>query len=64
MIGKISMGKSFRGCISYCLEDKKLEQSEQIAFKNRAELIAFNHCNKKRWQQTMKKLTKQRNRYL
>ncbi len=44
MIGKISMGKSFRGCISYCLEDKKLEQSEQIAFKNRAVLVAFNHC--------------------
>lgn len=36
------MGKSFRGCISYCLEDKKPEQ--EIVFKNRAELIAFNQC--------------------
>jgi len=23
MIGKISNGKSFGGCIAYCLEDKK-----------------------------------------
>ncbi len=44
MIGKISMGKSFRGCISYCLEDKKQEQSQEALFKNRAELIVFNQC--------------------
>jgi len=44
MIGKISMGKSFRGCISYCLEDKKQEQSQETLFKNRAELIVFNQC--------------------
>ncbi len=44
MIGKISTGKSFRGCISYCLEDKKLKQSDEVAFGNRAELIAFNQC--------------------
>ncbi len=43
MIGKISMGSSFSGCISYCLEDKKLEQTQE-AFKNRAELIVFNQC--------------------
>lgn len=44
MIGKISMGRSFRGCISYCLEDKKQEYSQEIVFKNRAELIVFNQC--------------------
>jgi hypothetical protein len=44
MIGKISMGASFSGCISYCLEDKRQEQSQEPVFKNRAELIAFNQC--------------------
>ena len=49
MIGKISLGTSFRGCISYCLKDKKLEQSQEPTFKNRAEVIAFHQCfgNKK-----------------
>src|SRR5688500_16115615 len=44
MIGKIMIGKSFRGCISYCLEDKiqKLEQ-EQIV-KGRAEVLCYNLC--------------------
>ena len=37
------MGKSFRGCISYCLEDKLLS-SKEVAFKNRAEVIMFNNC--------------------
>src|SRR5687767_605484 len=48
MIGKITMGKSFRGCISYCLEDKLL-QSKEVAFENRSEVIMFNQCfgNKK-----------------
>jgi len=44
MIGKISMGSSFSGCIKYCLEDKKQEQTQEIIFKNRAELIVFNQC--------------------
>jgi hypothetical protein len=44
MIGKISMGASFSGCISYCLEDKRQKQSQEPVFKNRAELIAFNQC--------------------
>jgi len=43
MIGKIIIGKSFRGCISYCLEDKPLE-SHEVAFKNRAEILMFNQC--------------------
>jgi hypothetical protein len=44
MIGKISMGASFSGRISYCLEDKRQKQSQEPVFKNRAELIAFNQC--------------------
>ena len=49
MIGKISMARSFRACISYCLNDKIPKQSQEIAFKNRAEVIDFNQCfgNKK-----------------
>ena len=49
MIGKISVGKSFRGCISYCLEDKKLEMDEEPTLKNRAEILSYNFCfgNKK-----------------
>jgi hypothetical protein len=44
MIGKINLGRSFRGCISYCLEDKKQEQSQEPIFQNRAEVVAFNQC--------------------
>jgi hypothetical protein len=43
MIGKIIIGKSFRGCISYVLENKllnTLKSSTQM----RAELIHFNQC--------------------
>ena len=38
MIGKITIGKSFSGCINYCLEDKLLP-SQEVAFKNRAEIL-------------------------
>lgn len=43
MIGKIILGKSFRGCISYVLENKReaLLKSDPT---NRAELISFNQC--------------------
>ena len=44
MIGKISMSSSFRSCISYCLEDKRLKESQEVVFKNRAEPIAYNQC--------------------
>jgi DNA-binding transcriptional MerR regulator len=44
MIGKINIGKSFSGCIAYCLEDKKLQESQEVAFKNRAEIIQYSHC--------------------
>ncbi len=44
MIGKITTGKSFRGCISYCLEDKlKLQPGEQPV-KDRAEVLCYNLC--------------------
>lgn len=43
MIGKIILGKSFRGCISYVLENK-LEASLKSGPVNRAELISFNQC--------------------
>lgn len=40
MIGKISIGKSFRGCLNYCLENK----GQQISTKNRAEILEYNYC--------------------
>lgn len=43
MIGKIMMGKSFRGCLQYCLLDKK-EETVQTQTKNRAEIIGYNQC--------------------
>ncbi|KAK6033651.1 relaxase/mobilization nuclease domain protein [Ostertagia ostertagi] len=45
MIGKIIIGKSFRGCLKYCLHDKlqQTTQEEQI-MKDRAEIICFNQC--------------------
>lgn len=58
MIGKITIGKSFGGCIRYCLEDKlELSQEEKLAMsnhdglkhENRAEVLEYNMCfgNKK-----------------
>lgn len=44
MIGKVMIGKSFRGCISYCMENKKLNKADNLIQKNRAELILFNQC--------------------
>ena len=43
MIGKIILGKSFRGCISYVLENK-LDSATKSTSINRAELISFNQC--------------------
>jgi len=43
MIGKISIGKSFGGCIRYCLEDK-LDKKQQLTFVNRAEVLEYNLC--------------------
>src|SRR6266542_5980078 len=44
MIGKISMGKSFKGCINYCLEDKRQTEEEKLVMNNRAELFVYNQC--------------------
>lgn len=44
MIGKIFIGKSFRRCISYCLEDKKQKLMEEQVIKNRAEILSYNFC--------------------
>src|SRR4051812_16351248 len=43
MIGKITIGKSFRGCIAYCLNDKISEQNKDV-MKNRAEVLIYNKC--------------------
>lgn len=43
MIGKIIIGKSFRGCINYVLENK-LQSNTQLSTAKRAELIHFNQC--------------------
>ena len=44
MIGKIKTGKSFRGCISYCLNDKKEKPGDKPVMKDRAELLLTNKC--------------------
>ncbi len=44
MIGKITLGKSFRGCLMYCFNDKRKQHPDEVIFKNRAEIIAFNQC--------------------
>ncbi len=44
MIGKITIGKSFRGCILYCLNDKIQERNQEQVVKNRAQLLLFNKC--------------------
>lgn len=43
MIGKITLGKSFRGCISYLLEDK-LDPDGKIVHENRSAIICYNQC--------------------
>lgn len=44
MIGKIAIGKSFKGCIKYCLNDKLQEAEKEMVMKNRAEILLFNQC--------------------
>ncbi len=43
MIGKIMIGKSFRGCLLYCLHDKQ-QKGEQAVVKDRAEVLLYNKC--------------------
>ena len=45
MIGKIVTGKSFRGCLWYCLHDKIAgEQKNELVTRDRAEVILYNKC--------------------
>jgi hypothetical protein len=43
MIGKVMIGKSFRGCLLYCLQDKQLSDAQAIV-KGRAEILLYNQC--------------------
>src|SRR5438093_1937143 len=44
MIGKIFIGKSFHGCLLYCLSDKQQKQGQQPVVKDRAEVLLFHQC--------------------
>ncbi len=45
MIGKVIIGKSFGGCLRYCLEDKKMVNDiDKTMVKNRAEILQYNLC--------------------
>ena len=47
MIGKVMVGKGFAGCISYCLEDKKIKNTgshDEPKVKNSAEILGHNLC--------------------
>jgi hypothetical protein len=43
MIGKYMLGKSFRGCLLYCLHDKQT-QNGQVVVKDRADVLLYNQC--------------------
>ncbi|MEJ7676862.1 MAG: hypothetical protein WKG06_03085 [Segetibacter sp.] len=44
MIGKISIGKSFRAIINYCLNDKIQKHDHELVFKDRAEVLLYSKC--------------------
>lgn len=44
MIGKIIIGKSFRGCISYCLENKLIQDGQRATNQSRSEVLSYNLC--------------------
>lgn len=44
MIGKITIGKSFKGCLLYCLNDKLQDPKTEQVMKDRAEILLFNQC--------------------
>ena len=44
MIGKITIGKSFKGCLLYCLNDKLQNRNQSDVMKDRAEVLLFNQC--------------------
>jgi len=44
MIGKVTIGKSFRGCVLYCLNDKRPKDENEHVMKDRTEILMFNQC--------------------
>ena len=44
MIGKISIGKSFKGCVLYCTEDKVQNLKQGPMMTDRAEIVHHNMC--------------------
>lgn len=44
MIGKITLGKSFVGCLNYCLNDKLQQAQKPAVMKDRAEVLLYNFC--------------------
>lgn len=44
MIGKYLLGKSFRGCLLYCLHDKLPTRANQEVMEDRAKVIWYNQC--------------------
>src|SRR3954469_1390950 len=44
MIGKTTVGKSFRAILEYCLNDKVQEHNRELVVKNRAEVLLYNKC--------------------
>ena len=44
MIGKITIGKSFKGCLLYCLNDKLQDPKQEYVMVDRAEILLFNQC--------------------
>jgi hypothetical protein len=44
MIGKITIGKSFKGCLLYCQNDKLQDPKKEQVMKDRAEILLFNQC--------------------
>ncbi len=44
MIGKISIGKTFRAIINYCLNDKIRKDDQEQVMKDRAEILLYNKC--------------------
>lgn len=45
MIGKAGTGKSFGGCLRYCLKDKEQQQHKEEVMKERAEILMYNKCS-------------------
>lgn len=43
MIGKVKTGKSFRGCLVYCLHDK-VQRGVHPVVQDRAEVLLYNRC--------------------